>query len=145
MRDLLDEVCRTEDLLSKGLHEINEKGDITEKSLDQMGKLLDAAKDMFTIQMRAESEDGYSERGNYGRYSNDWDRMDGASYARRRDSRGRYSRAGYSREGGYSRAGYSREGANDEMIEMLEEKMRNAVDATEREKYRKMILELENH
>ena len=136
MGNLLDEIYDAEQLLCKGLHEINEKDSLDKNTLEMMGELIDAAKDVYEIEMRAEYPEysqGYSRNDHSMRYS-----MDGThdymydgnqSYARRRDSRGRYSR-------GYSRG--------DDMISRLEEKMNNAPNEVEREKYRKMIIEMEN-
>ena len=137
MGSLLDEIYDSEHLLCRGLHEINENGELNKETLEMMGELMDAAKDMYEIQMRAEypPEDyshGYSRNGDYMSY-------DGQSYAQRRDSRGRYARS-YGRDS----RGYSRERANSEMISWLEEKMKNARDENEREEYRHKIIELEN-
>ena len=143
MGSLLDEIYDAEHLLCKGFHEINAKESLDKNTLEMMGELLDAAKDMYTVQMYAEyppergmgdySRNEYSMRGYSG---NDYSMRNGdymydgnQSYARRRDSRGRYSR-------GYSRG--------DDMIAKLEEKMNNATTDQEREKYRKMIIEMEN-
>lgn len=131
MGNLLDEIYDAEHLLCKGLHEINEKDSLDKNTLEMMGELIDMAKDYYEITMRAEypeysqgvvRRDDYSMRGDYMYDGNQ-------SYARRRDSRGRYSR-------GYSRG--------DDMISRLEEKMNNAPNEVEREKYRKMIIEMEN-
>ena len=131
MGNLLDEIYVAEHLLCKGFHEINEKDSLDKNTLEMMGELIDAAKDYYEITMRAEypeysqgvvRRDDYSMRGDYMYDGNQ-------SYARRRDSRGRYSR-------GYSRG--------DDMISRLEEKMNNAPNEVEREKYRKMIIEMEN-
>lgn len=140
MGNLLDEIYDAEHLLCKGFHEINEKDSLDKNTLEMLGELLDAAKDMYTVQMYAEyppergmgdySRNEYSMRG-YSRddYSMNYpmrNSYDGnQSYARRRDSRGRYSRG-------------------DDLIARLEEKMNNATTDQEREKYRKMIIEMEN-
>lgn len=141
MGSLINEIYDAEHLLCKGFHEINEKDSLDKNTLEMLGELLDAAKDMYTVQMYAEYPPEYSQ-GNYSRndypmrgYSRDDYSMrsgdymyDGnQSYARRRDSRGRYSR-----------------GHGDDMIARLEEKMNNAPNEQEREKYRKMIIEMEN-
>lgn len=140
MGSLLNEIYDAEHLLCKGFKEINEKDSLDKNTLEMLGDLLDAAKDMYTVQMYAEYPPEYSQ-GNYSRndysmrgYSRDDYSMnypmrnsyDGnQSYARRRDSRGRYSRG-------------------DDLIARLEEKMNNAPNEQEREKYRKMIIEMEN-
>lgn len=135
MGNLLDEIYDAEHLLCKGFHEINEKDSLDKNTLEMMGELIDAAKDYYEITMKAEYPE-YSQANYPARYSRDDYSMRGdymydgnQSYARRRDSRGRYSR-------GYSRG--------DDMISRLEEKMNNAPNEVEREKYRKMIIEMEN-
>ena len=94
---LLEEIYNTENLLTMGLHEINEKGALDKETLEMMGELLDASKDMYEIKMRAENGDNQP--------------------ARR---------------------------INDEMIAMLEEKMKHASTDREREMYRRKIIEVEN-
>ena len=113
---LLDEVYSSETLLCKGLHEINERGELTGETLDMMGKIMDAAKDMYEIRMRAEYPD----------YSNGR-----RGYSRPHTYDGMYS----GRRGMYSRG-------NDDMISMYEEKMNNAPTEVEREMYRRKIIEM---
>jgi len=135
--NLLDEIYRSEDLLCKGLHEINDRGELNPQSLEQLGDLLDAAKDMYSVTMKAEY--GYSERGDM------WDNSYG-SYARRRDSRGRYSR-GYDEysHNDYSQNNYRGYSRDEDEIKMLEDKMRRATNEEERERYRRRIIDIENH
>lgn len=79
--------------------------------------------------------DGYSERESY--RDNRDSRMNGrGSYARKRDSMGRYSRDGYSRN-------YSRDGGKEEYINQLYEMMDNAPDEQSRKNIQKMIREME--
>lgn len=142
---LLDEIYESEHLICKGLKEINDKGELNKETLSMMGELVDMAKDVFSITMHAEypeystdnysresySGNDYSMRGDYSMrdgYSREYDQ----SYMRRRDSRGRYSR------------GYGRDGMNDEIIAMLEDKMKSATNEQDREKYRRKIIEMEN-
>lgn len=139
---LLDEIYESEHLICKGLKEINDKGELNKETLSMMGELVDMAKDVFSITMHAEypeystdnysrerySGNDYSMRGDYSMrdgYSRQYDQ----SYMRRRDSRGRYSRG---------------DGMNDEIIAMLEDKMKSATNEQDREKYRRKILEMEN-
>lgn len=75
------------------------------------------------------------------------DSYEGGSYARgrgqnaRRDSMGRYSREGYSRDGGYSREdGYSN---HNEMVDELKELMANAPDERTRREMAKLIQKME--
>jgi hypothetical protein len=65
--------------------------------------------------------------GGDGRYSED------SSYRRGRDSMGRYTSLGTSYDDGYSRH------SKDEMIEHLQEMMRNARNDEEKESYRRAI------
>lgn len=87
------------DMLCKELDEIAKKGELTAGSLETVHKLTDTIKNIDKIMML--EEDGeYSER--MDRYSRDGDwtargtyghpHDGGHSYARHRDSRGRYSR-----------------------------------------------------
>jgi hypothetical protein len=84
--------------LEREIREIVDKPGFTTQDLDIMYKVLDNIKDITIIcAMKEESERGYSEK----RYMYD----DDASYARRRDSMGRYAsdsdnRSSYER--GYS-------------------------------------------
>jgi hypothetical protein len=133
MGNLLDEIYDAERLLCKGMREINQKDMLDRDSLEMLSELVDAAKDVYEIEMRAEhpeyshgySRNDYSMRGDYGNQS----------YAARRDSMGRYSRTG--------RRGYSRDSVHDEMIAMLEQKMNAAPNEQEREMYRRKIMEMD--
>lgn len=134
---LMDEIYRSEELICKGLHEINDRGELDDRDLERMGELIDAAKDYYEMTMKAEYEDGYAEGYSRG-YSNGSNNQSyNQSYARRRDSRGRYT--SYGRD--YMRG---HDNVNDEMISMLEEKMNHAATEEERERYRRKIIEIEN-
>lgn len=102
------------DMLCDELEEIAKKKELTSSSLEIIGDAVDIVKDISTIKAMEQeyptvgySRDGYS-NGSYGRpvYMNDGDV--GNSYARgrigdvKRDSMGRYSNEGYSRNDGYS-------------------------------------------
>lgn len=113
-------------MLCEELDRIIEKGKLSTSDLDILHKLSDTLKNMLKIEM-LEEDDGYSERGDgmmrgysrdggwetRGRYGHSYD--DDSSYARRRDSRGRYSREGYSRDDG-----------KEDMVSELEDLMRDA-------------------
>ena len=107
--ELKRELRRSENLLCKGLKEINEKGVMSDQALDRLDKMADIALDMCKI----DKESGES----YGRFYDD-------GYGRRmRDSNGRFTEGhgdgdnnysageanGYNRDG-YNRDGYSRDG-----------------------------------
>lgn len=109
------------DMLCEELEKIVEKGELTAGSLETIDKLTHSIKSVSTIMAMEDS--GYSN-----------DDMNGyrASYAQRRDSRGRYSRnsrmnrnsyAGYSRRGGYSR-----DDETEKMVEKLERMMEKTTD-----------------
>lgn len=105
MEDELKSICR--------------KDEMTSVDLENTYKIIDILKDITTIDaMHKADNDGYS-RG--------WD-VD-YSYARGRDSRGRYM----SRDDGYSR------NDKEDMIDKLTAMMRSARTDEERESYRKMI------
>ena len=77
------------DMLCKELEDYGKKGELSAGALDIVDKLAHTIKNLDKIIDVCESED-YSNCGSYGY-------RDGTSYARRRDSRGRYSSEGYSR------------------------------------------------
>lgn len=147
----------TQDKMEDELKSICRKEEITPTDLDNIYKIVDIIKDVTTVEaMHRAEENGYS-RESMDNYSRGWD-VD-YSYARGRDSRGRYtsrdgsyensnrgrsyegsyenSNRGRSYEGGYS--GHDKEG----MIDQLMRLMRNARTEEERENYRKTIEQLE--
>ena len=94
MEQLKDKFCRELDAMA-------EKRELSSTDLDRAYKLTDVIKNIYKIDMY-ESEGGYSGAGEWtasGGYSRAYDR--GVSY-RGRDSMGRYTSRGYSRDGGYS-------------------------------------------
>jgi hypothetical protein len=133
--------------------------DMTTSDLDNIYKMIDIIKDITTIEaMRNAEKDGYSRVGSYNsyddsygysmNYSNARRGRDGDSdgrysednsYRRGRDARGRYT----SRDEGSSyRDGYSGH-TKEQMVEKLEQMMRDARDEQERENYRRAIEQLE--
>ena len=87
------------DILMSELEEYGKKGELSAGSLEIVDKLCHAIKNLDKIIMYCENDgcidDGYSYRTMNISYRND-----GRSYARNRDSRGRYSsRSGYSKHG----------------------------------------------
>ena len=110
------------DKLQDELDEIARKPDMSAGDLETVHKLTDTIKNIDKI--CALEESGYSQTG-------DWDVQGygrGNSYARRRDSRGRYSRDGYSRDGGKER-----------MMGDLEQAMESATTDRERSEIRRML------
>lgn len=145
MRILFD----IQDKMEDELKSICRKEEITPVDLDNIYKMIDIIKDVTTVDaMHKAEQEGYSGNNMYD-YSRGWDAD--YSYARGRDSRGRYtsrdgsyenSNRGRSYEGSRDRSyGYSGHG-NDEMIEHLTGMMRSARSEEERENYRKTIEQL---
>lgn len=108
------------------------KGSLTPETIRTIGYAIDVIKDIKTIEAM-ESEYGYSghypERGWNVRPYYSYEDAPDYSYARRRDSMGRYSR-----EDGYSRK-----------MDDLERMMNEARSEDERELYRKLIEKERNH
>lgn len=138
-----------QDKMEDELKSICRKEEMTTSDLENIYKIVDIIKDVTTVEaMHRAEENGYSGEG-MSNYSRGWD-VD-YSYARGRDSRGRYtsrdgrsyddsyenSNRGRSYEGGYS--GHDKE----EMIDYLMKMMRSARTEEERENYRKTIAQLE--
>lgn len=88
-----------EDMLCEELDKIAKKGELSAGSLDTVQKLTHSLKSLKTIEAMEES--GYS-GGMYPMHRYSYDMDGGNSYAmQRRDSMGRYSRTGYSRDDGF--------------------------------------------
>jgi len=148
-----------QDMLEDELKSLAKKDEISSMDLDNIYKMVDIVKDITTVDaMKKAEQEGYSRdyARDYSRgYSEDYanaygsyrDSYDG-SYARRGrdgDGDGRYSedssyRRGRDAMGRYTSRddGYSRH-SKDEMIQHLEEMMRNARNDDERESYRRAI------
>lgn len=115
--DCMEILYETKDLLCEELEKINKKHDIGNMSeLEIIYKAVDIIKDISTIEAMEEYGDEYS-------YDDDM------SYARNRDSRGRYSRRGRSRRS-YDNAdrmmdrGYSGAETKEDMMHELSELQR---------------------
>ena len=127
----MQELYDLKEMLCRELKKYGEKNELTTGSLDVVDKLAHTIKNLDKI-IEAYDEGGYSGRyypmyayddgGNYG---------GGNSYARgqRRDSRGRYSRRGYSRDG---------------MADKLRELMEDAPDDRTREEIRRLADKMES-
>ena len=101
----MHKLYNVKDKLIRKIEEYDESGDITRSDAEEIKILSSAADHICNICKDADYEEGdYSERGysmNGGyRYPMDGGGYRGGSYARRRDSMGRYSRDGYSRHDG---------------------------------------------
>lgn len=130
----MHELYKLKDMLVKELEEYGSRGDLSASTLQTIDTLAHAAKNVCKI--IEDSDEGQS--GRYPMrppYRNVAYRgaYDG-SYARRRDSRGRYSGDGYSRDG------YSRDG---DMVAELREMMENAPDDRTRQEFERFIGKME--
>lgn len=125
-------------MLCKELEEFAKKGELTAGALETVHKLTDTIKNIGKIEAM-DGLDEYSERAYSRRYYGD-----GSSYARRRDSMGRYTRDdGYS-EARRGRRGYSRAEAKDYMIEEIEDMMMKAETEKEKQALQRALTALEN-
>lgn len=130
MYELKEKLCRE-------LEEVARKPEMGAGDLELIHKLTDTIKNIDKID--ALEDDGYSRdgdwemegRGNYSRNGGAYNR--GSSYARRRDSRGRYT--------GDRR--YSRDDAKTHMIEQMEQLMNGSQNEREREIIRRAMEQLE--
>lgn len=123
--------------------------------IDSVYKLIDIAKDTYEIWCMEEEMDSYSEADGYSRGGsyNSYNSYGDSSYARgrgrnaRRGSMGRYSREGgnyATMSGGSYRGnyGYSRDDGKEEMMEHIQRMMDNAQNDQDRQKYQRMMQEL---
>lgn len=118
------------DLLCEELDKIARKGELTAGSLETIDKLTHSIKSIVSVM----AMEGYSNDGSYnGSYDDSYDgSYDDYSNARRRDSRGRYSRNNNTRRG----RGYSRD---DKMVEKIEDMMQEASDPSVKDALRKAL------
>lgn len=127
----MDSMDRLKDMLQCEIDKIADQGELTAGSLETIGKLLDAVKDISEI--NAMDDYGYSQRG-YGRpmYYDESYNNGGSSY------RGRSMRGGMSRRGRYSY-----DDGRDYMIDQLEQMMEQAGTEKERQAIQKCIKQME--
>ena len=119
------------ELLCKELKEYGKNGELNAGSLDVVDKLAHAVKNLDRI--IGADEDGYSSHYPYygGVYADGSPRYSRGSYARRRDSMGRYSRNdGYSRDGG--------------MVDELRDLMEQTQDDRKRQEFQRFIQKIES-
>lgn len=127
MHKLIEYVCDELDELER---KVDKEGKLSMAEIEYADTLAHFKKNLLKSEEMYEDE--YS--GNYGRYYNDG--MDGRSYARgrtgnvRRDSMGRYSSRGYSRD--------------HEMVSELRELMEKAPDEKTRMEFQKFISKVES-
>lgn len=132
--DIIKDLHETCETLSRELGEANKKiersgGKLTAGDLEYIDKLTHALKSVKTTIAMAEADEG--ESGNYMPSGNSYGRMYGNSYARRRDSMGRYM----SRRGDMS--------YDDGMVEELRDLMDRAPDESTKREFRRLIGKLE--
>lgn len=123
MYELKEKLCRE-------LEEVARKPEMGAGDLELIHKLTDTIKNIDKID--ALEDEGYSRDGDWemegrGRYNR------GSSYARRRDSRGRYT----------SDRRYSRDDAKTHMMEQMEQMMNGTQNEREREIIRRAMEQLE--
>ena len=124
MHKLIEYVCDELDELEKKA----DKGNMSMSEIEYADKLAHLKKNLL------KGEELYDD------YSGDYRHDGGMVYARgrnvRRDSMGRYSRRGYSRDDGYSRTG-------DDMAHKLRELMEDAPDETTRHEIKRLVDKME--
>lgn len=137
-RENMKTISDFNDLLCKQIDKIVKKGDITPDELQRMDKAVDIIKDISVICAMEEygqdpEEEMYSSMGYYGRNSRSpyTDRM--PAWSGKRDSMGRYSSMGYSRDE-----------ANHKLRADMEMKLASATDEREREAIMKCLRALDN-
>ena len=125
------------DMLCEELEEITKKGELTAGNLGAVDMLTHSIKSLDTIMAMERAGDDYSYRRSY---DGEMDGMrserrmyGGRSYARKRDSMGRYTRGGYS---------YA--DAKEDMIADLHEVMNETQDEKLKSEVKKFISKVEN-
>lgn len=133
-----------ENMLCKELEDVKRKGEISSNSMEVISKSLDGIKDIYTIEAMKES--GYSNAYEYSGMHTPWysyDGMNGNSYrgydGNAYDGRGRGRYADRDSQGRYSSEGYSRN--SEEEIRRLMEK---AGDPHEREILKRALDDMRN-
>ena len=111
----MKELYELKEMLLDKLKEYSKKGDLTASTLDVVDRLSHAAKNVCKLIDDMESEGSYSRRQPY---------HEDYSYARRRDSMGRYSRG-------------------NGMMQELHELMDNAPDDKTRQEFQRFIQKME--
>ena len=131
----MNELNELKEMLCKELKEYGKKGELTAGSLDVVDKLSHTIKNLDKI-IEVYEGGGYSNGYPMYAYRDGRNYPDGSyndgygSYARRRDSMGRYSREGYSRHG--------------DMIADLRELMNDAPDERTRQEFQRFISKMES-
>lgn len=115
------------------LDEMTKGGDMNMGTLKAIGEILDAIKDIETIEAMSQGgysgeEGGNSMRGRYYRDGYARDGYEGNSY-RKRNRMGQFSR-------------YSRDGEKDQLVEKLETLMNDTTNGGDRQALRQSVMEI---
>ena len=127
---------KIKEMLENELDMLAMKDELSAGSLDRIHRITDTIKNIDKIEMLEDVGD-YSNR-----YDDDM-AMRGSSYARKRDSLGRYARTNYG-ERYNNRRRYSRAEAKDDMIEQIEDMMNDATTEKERQALERCMNALHN-
>lgn len=116
------------------LDEMTKSGDLNMGSLKAIGEILDAIKDIETIEAMSHGgysgeEGGNSMRGRYYRDGYAMEGYEGNSYYRKRNRMGQFSR-------------YSREGEKEQLVEKLETLMNDTTNGGDRQALRQSVMEI---
>lgn len=117
----MHELYELKEMLCKELESYGKKGELSAGTLDIVDKLAHTIKNLNKI-IEAYEDDEYS-----GRYN---DRSYARGRSSRRDSRGRYSSDGYSRDG--------------DMVERLRDLMNDAHDDRTRQEIQRLVTKMES-
>ena len=139
----MESLNKLKEMLHCEIDKIAGQGELTTGSLESVGKLLDAIKDIDEISMH-EGEDGYSQRGYGGQimyYPNDMYYDNGGS------PRGMSLRGGRSYRNNMNMNSYrgmnSYADSKDHMLDQLQEMMDSATNERERQAIQKCIRQIE--
>ena len=146
----MHELYKLKEMLCRELEEYGEKGEMSTGTLDVVDKLAHTIKNLDKI-IESYEEEEYSGRGSYeggsmrgsyrGSYEGRGSYEDGRSYERGSYARGRGRNARRDSRGRYSSEGYSR---NEDMTMQIREMMEDAPDERTRQEFQRFLGKLEN-
>lgn len=146
----MHELYELKEMLCEELKEYGKKGEMSTGSLEVVDKLAHTIKNLDKI-IESYEEEEYSGRGSYedgsmrgsyrGSYEGRGSYEDGRSYERRSYARGRGRNARRDSRGRYSSEGYSR---NEDMAMQIREMMEDAPDERTRQEFQRFLGKLEN-
>lgn len=137
----MESLNKLKEMLHCEIDKIADQGEITAGSLESVGKLLDAIKDIEEIEM-SEGEKGYSQRGYGGQimyYPNDMYYDNGGSARGMNRRSGRYYRGNMNSYRGMN----SYADSKDQMLDQLQEMMDTAMSDKERQAIQKCMRQIE--